>query len=210
MSPRAYNRTGRRESVDETRRRIFEAARQLLSGSSGQETFSVDAVAREAGVARATVYYQLGSRAGLIEAFFDHLAQSASLVAGIGMAMSNADPAGAVAALISAFHGFWGNDRTVLRRIRAMGALDAELGELLAARNGRRKHLAAVILDRATGAGYELALPREDAVDLLWTLSDFEIYDTLAESRPAKDVTEMLVGVAMRSLFTDRSEPTAP
>ncbi len=36
--------------------------------------FTVDAVAREAGVARMTVYYQFGSKAGLLEAIFDSLA----------------------------------------------------------------------------------------------------------------------------------------
>ena len=65
-----------------------------------------------------------------------------------------------------------------------------------------------VVLVRA-GAGNELALPREDAIDLLWTLSDFEIYDALAESREPAAVTELLTGVALRSLFA-RSEPTSP
>jgi AcrR family transcriptional regulator len=46
----------------------------LYSSREGSAKFSVEAVARQAGVARMTVYYQFGSRRGLLEGICDSLA----------------------------------------------------------------------------------------------------------------------------------------
>ena len=73
MSPRPYRLGKRKEAVDETRDRILAAAQEILKGDGYME-FTVDTVAGEADVSRATVYYQFGSKAGLLEALFDDLA----------------------------------------------------------------------------------------------------------------------------------------
>ena len=70
MTPRPYRLGRRQEGVDETRGRILDAARGLLA-SDGYREFTVDTVAREADVSRATVYYQFGSKAGLLAGLFD-------------------------------------------------------------------------------------------------------------------------------------------
>src|SRR5256885_15833293 len=74
MSPRPYRMDRRREISDETRLRIINAAREILSSREGSAKFSVEAVARQAGVARMTVYYQFGSMRGLIDGICDSLA----------------------------------------------------------------------------------------------------------------------------------------
>src|SRR5438034_7095657 len=71
MSPRPYRLGQRQVAADETRSRILNAARAQLET---EVSFSIDAVARRADVARMTVYYQFGSRRGLLEALFDDLA----------------------------------------------------------------------------------------------------------------------------------------
>ena len=78
MSPRPYQLGRRQEQIDESRRRVLDAARAVLGGDSNG--FSVDAVARQADVARATVYYQFGSRSSLLEAVCDDLADEGGLV----------------------------------------------------------------------------------------------------------------------------------
>src|SRR5437588_67268 len=70
MSPRPYRLGQRQVAADETRSRIVKAAREQLEKEA---SFSLDAVARRADVARMTVYYQFGSRRGLLEALFDDL-----------------------------------------------------------------------------------------------------------------------------------------
>src|SRR5713226_4068485 len=74
MSPRPYGLGQRQATTEQTRARIINAARELLAESSGFSGFSIDAVARQADVARMTVYHQFGSKIGLLEALCDSLA----------------------------------------------------------------------------------------------------------------------------------------
>ena len=65
--PRPYQLGRRQASVDRTAASILAAAREELQGRPSHG-LSVGAVARRAGVTRATVYNRFGSRAGLIDA----------------------------------------------------------------------------------------------------------------------------------------------
>src|SRR3954468_14576989 len=67
MSPRPYRLGRRAESIEQTRGRIIAASRDLLA-RAGYRSTSLEEVARAADVTRATVYYQFGSKAGLLEA----------------------------------------------------------------------------------------------------------------------------------------------
>jgi len=72
LSPRPY-RLGRREaSVEETREKVIAAAHEVFS-EAGFYRANLDDVAKKAGVARATVYYQFKSKFGLLEATIDHV-----------------------------------------------------------------------------------------------------------------------------------------
>lgn len=61
MTPRA----------EATRRRLFEATMRLARGT-GLAGVTVDDIAAEAGVAKGTVYYNFGSKDGLVEALLRH------------------------------------------------------------------------------------------------------------------------------------------
>src|SRR5687767_7230674 len=74
MTPRPYRMARRQEATDETRIRIINAARELLASRDASARFSLDAVARRAGVARMTVYHQFGSLRGLLEGLLDSVA----------------------------------------------------------------------------------------------------------------------------------------
>src|SRR4051794_41976550 len=67
MSPRPYRLGRRAENIEQTRGRIIAAMRELLA-RDGYRSTSLEEVARAADVTRATVYYQFGSKAGLLEA----------------------------------------------------------------------------------------------------------------------------------------------
>src|SRR6266702_5957047 len=79
MSPRPYRLGQRQANTEQTRARIIHAARELLMASDGFSSFSIDAVARQADVARMTVYHQFGSKSGLLEALCDALAASGGM-----------------------------------------------------------------------------------------------------------------------------------
>ena len=76
---RAYRLGQRQLGMEEKRRRILAAARELILSDQALTGFSVEAVARRAGVARATVYNLFDARAGLLEALFDALAQTGGM-----------------------------------------------------------------------------------------------------------------------------------
>ena len=74
MSPRPYRLGQRQVLAEQARERILTATRELLMTSNGFSGFSMEAVARQAFVARMTVYHQFGSKIGLLEALCDSLA----------------------------------------------------------------------------------------------------------------------------------------
>jgi AcrR family transcriptional regulator len=176
MSPREY-RLGKRQAViNEGRRRILDAARKLLREATGYPDFTVDAVARGAGVARATVYYQFTSKTGLLEGVCDDLAEAGGL-AGLPQAFTEQDPAAALGIFIAAFASFWAADRPVMRRLRALAALDPEVGAVITARDQRRLTGLAVLAERV------LRRPAShdgDVLRILQALTSFETFDTLA------------------------------
>jgi AcrR family transcriptional regulator len=67
MSPRPYRLGRREETVQQTRETIVQAAADLLT-EVGLRGFTIDAVARSAGVSRVTVYDHFEHKAGLFEA----------------------------------------------------------------------------------------------------------------------------------------------
>src|SRR5947199_1403778 len=146
MSPRAYNLGQRQAAVDETRARIVSAARALLAAQAFDQ-FTIDAVARHAGVARMTVYYQFGSKNGLLEALFDDLA-GRGLVDRLRASFAHADPFDALGAFIGAFVGFWASDRIVIRRLRSLAGLDPEVERGIRARDLRRREGLGVLVNR--------------------------------------------------------------
>jgi AcrR family transcriptional regulator len=192
MSPRRY-RLGQREPlIADTRQRILSATREVLTT---QDRLTVDAVASAADVSRMTVYNQFGSKSGLLDALFDALAERGGMrdLAGVFHIF---DPGLAVDALVGTFCGFWASDRLVLRRLRAMAVLDAELGELLRRRDEWRRGA----LRRLLGLGVS-----EESLAVLFVLTSFEAFDAVAGEDDAPD--EQACAVLMRAARRAASLP---
>ncbi|PYX90611.1 MAG: hypothetical protein DMG68_01190 [Acidobacteria bacterium] len=66
-------------AAEQTRARIMRAARELLSDPAGISAFTIEAVSKQARVARMTVYYQFQSKRGLLEALFDDVARGGEM-----------------------------------------------------------------------------------------------------------------------------------
>ena len=185
MSPRAYNLGKRQEPIEAARQQVLDAARRLLGGTASYTAFTVDAVARQADVARATVYYQFGSKTGLLEAVCDHLADIGGL-AGLAEVFTDPDPRQALRRFVACFGEFWAADRPAMRRLRALALLDPDVGAVIAARDQRRQQGLTVLAARLTGA--PPAGPGLDGtVRTLMTLTSFETFDTLAG--PDQEIT---------------------
>ncbi len=198
--PRPYRMARRRQITDETRLRIIDAARELLAGQDGSPKFSLDAVARRAGVARMTVYHQFGSLRGLIEGICDSLAFAGG-IDGLGRVFQQPDPLQALDGFVAVFMRFWETDRAVRRGLAAMAVLDPDIAAVLEERSGwRRQGLRALLGRLASHTGRPVDQEMDDHVDLLYMLTSFHSYDSLAEHRSTEQVTAMVQQLARRAL----------
>jgi AcrR family transcriptional regulator len=188
VSPRRYNIQKRRADAEQTRARVIEATRELIADPDGMAGFSMEAVARQAGVARMTVYYQFGSKVGLLEATYDDLAQR-GLVASLRAVFEAPGALEALDKLVAAFGRFWASDRLIIRRLRALAVLDPDFAPARA-RDERRRDLFARIVGRiAEEYGRPDAASAPQLVDILTALAGFETFDALAgETRGPDDV----------------------
>jgi AcrR family transcriptional regulator len=193
MSPRPYRLGQRQAATEQTRLRILSAARELLMSPDGYSRFSMEAVTRQADVARMTVYHQFGSKSGLLEALCDSLAASGGMEQ-LATAFRQPDPLDALNQYLLVFSRFWSVDRLVMRRLRALAALDPDFEQAIRTRDEWRRHGVGVLAQRFI----ELqALPSDksldEAVALLFTLSSFETFDTLAGSTHSMEEVAPLV-----------------
>jgi AcrR family transcriptional regulator len=191
VSPRPYNLGKRRDPIDQGRQQILTAARLLLAGAASYTGFTVDAVAKQADVARATVYYQFGSKAGLLEAVCDSLAEAGQM-SELADAFTEPDPTEALRRFTGCFGRFWAADRAAMRRLRALAALDPDVGAVIAARDQRRRDGLTVLAARLSAASRLTDEPRA-AVRVLFMLTSFETFDALAG--PDEDLTAVLPAV---------------
>lgn len=192
VSPRPYRLGQRQAASDRTRARIIDAARELLASDRGFAGFSLEAVARQADVARVTVYNQFKSKVGLLEAVFDELARRGGMER-LPAAFSVADPLHAIDAYIAVFCGFWASDRVAIKRVRAAAALDPDLERALGARDERRGRGLTVLLSRLSATRGTPAPDAVDAaVDVLVALTSFETFDQLARTRGRESVEALL------------------
>lgn len=189
MPTRSYVSSVRTAAAIEKRDRVLEAAAGLLREDTGIAAFSLDAVAKAAGVTRLTVYNQFGSRRGLLEAVFDGIADRGGL-ARISGAMEMDDPHAALDRLVEIFCAFWSFDPAVGRLHDAM-SIDPEFGEALLARNERRRKTFTALIRRIAGKKAS-ARDQRDAADLIFALTSYATFAMLRRERSVEDVCTLI------------------
>jgi AcrR family transcriptional regulator len=193
MASRPYRMTRRQELMDSTRSRIVAAALEVLVSGNA---FSIEAVAREAGVTRVTVYDRFGTREALVESTFDHLAESGGLTDLAGAFMQS-DPLLALTHFVTIFCGFYSIHRVALRRLHALGALGRDV-DGHTDRNMRRLQGLNVLLGRIAEAGVATAADPEVA-RVAHALTSFAFVDELAGSdREPSEIAPTLVRLIHR------------
>ena len=193
MSPRPYQIGKRQDQIDESRQRVIDAARALLAEATSFSNFTVDAVAKRANVARATVYYQFQSKSGLLEALCDALAEAGTM-SDLASTFMNPDPVEAMSLFIRCFGSLWDVDRLVMRRLRSLAALEREVGVVISARDERRRSGLSVLVARLNDHDL-LSCEPDEAVRMLFSLTSFETFDALAG--PDRELTEVAQSVLL-------------
>jgi AcrR family transcriptional regulator len=193
MSPRPYQLGQRLAGIDATRLKILAAARTVLVGG---DSFTIEAVARAAGVARITIYDRFGGREALIEAIFDDLAESGGLTR-LPEAFADSDPAIALERFVAIFCDFYSTHRLLLRRLHAIVVLGRSAlggGE----RDARRLQGITVLLTRIAGAGHAGA-DTPEVVHAIHVLTGFAFIDEFAgEGREPSDVATLVAALVKR------------
>jgi AcrR family transcriptional regulator len=197
MSTRPYVSSVRTAAAAAKRDRVIEAAAGLLRADTSIASFSLDAVAKAAGVTRLTVYHQFGSRRGLLEAVFDDIARRGGLNE-IADAMGMPDPRAALDRLVDIFCAFWNRDPAVGRLHEAM-ATDPEFAQALLERNEHRRKALNVLVRRISA---KTASPRarQDAVDLIFALTSFGMFAMLSQDRSVDEVCALLKSACRSAL----------
>ena len=191
MTKRRYVSPQRAAAAAETRRRIIEAATQILR-EGDIAAFSLEAVGRAAGVTRLTVYNQFGSRRGLLEAVFDEIALAGGLPQ-LQQAMTDPDGRAGLDRLIQIFCAFWGGNPAV-GRLHDASAMDEEFAQALRARNERRRVGIRTLIERIErieGASAS-ETDRNEAIDFIFALTSRATYQSLATGRSPAAVTKMI------------------
>jgi AcrR family transcriptional regulator len=179
--------------------RILKAARDLLA-EEGAAEFSMDAVARHAGVTRQTIHNQFGTRAELVEALFDRMAMSGG-ISEIAIAMQQTDPLVMLRMFVEVFGRFWNSDRVAIRRVHALAVLDPELGKIDRARNERRRMAANRVVDSLCKRfGQPGPEDRSHAVALLFTITSFEFFDSFAGNQRPEQACAFIVRTVLGAL----------
>ncbi|HTJ19366.1 MAG TPA: TetR/AcrR family transcriptional regulator [Steroidobacteraceae bacterium] len=185
--PRRYRSELRDAAVDVTRTRIMQASRRLLTGGKDLPAFSLDAVAREAGVTRLTVYNQFESKRGLLEAVFDDIAERGGLFE-LRSVLAEADAMASLRRVVAVFCRFWASHDRVLAKLAGMTKLDRDIAASLKQRTERRRGVLTVLVKR-------LARGRapDDLVDVLFTLTSFETFEALSVRQRSAAAVEALI-----------------
>jgi AcrR family transcriptional regulator len=172
---------------------VIEAAALFLRNEP-LPAFSLDAVAKAAGVTRLTVYNQFGSRRGLLESVFDALADQGRL-GRIPEAIAASDPRTGLDQLVEIFCDFWSGDLAVGRLQDAM-ATDPEFGQAVRERNERRRQAVRELVGRLAAEGSRDP-DHGDAVDLIFALTSYPVFRTLIAGRSV-EATCLLIKASCR------------
>ena len=201
---RSYRLGQRQAAVDEKRAKVIAAARELILSERALAGFSVDAVAKQSGVARMTVYNQFGGKIGLLEALFDDLAVRGRIHQ-VADALQKDEPLDALNDFITVFGYFWTADRMLIKRLHAMMTLDFEVAKAHAARQERRRDGLRVIVERLHEKyGFRADLPFEEIIEIVNTLTGFETFDALAgTTRSPNDVVPTVQKLILEVLGLD-------
>jgi AcrR family transcriptional regulator len=198
MKPRPYRLGRRQEAVDRTKAAVLAGARMFLTSREAARGFSIDGIARRAGVTRATIYHRFKSKTGLLGELYDSLAARARLRDRMALAFRAGRLTTAVRRIVAAYCHLWATNRLVIRRLHALADVDSEFTQ---ADRGewRRSALTALLAKHADALDLIGVRGRSDVVDVLHMLTSFETYDDLARGRRTEPaIVRLIAGLALR------------
>jgi AcrR family transcriptional regulator len=190
--PRRYRQDKRAASAAETRRKVIEAARQLLLSGDFQDV-SVEAIAERAEVGRTTVYQQFENKQGLLQA----LELAVSERAGVENLLEVLQQPDALASLRAAFEvggAVWARERAMFRKLFGLANVDADLRVVMEEKDSKRKLLVRMLVDKlALQRKLRAGVSRERAFQVLWLLTSFQNFDAASQVAASPEAAARLL-----------------
>jgi AcrR family transcriptional regulator len=165
---------------------VLAAVHELLDVGAFHSS-TVEDVAERAGVSRATVYQQFGSRLGLVDALCETFDASPSLLA-LRAAIDEGEPLEALDAFVGHAADFWAAEEGVLLQLYGAAAIDQAAEALVVRQRGDRRAELERLLHRLRPQNVKRALA------LLLVVTSFETYEELRRHAglPHREVVRLL------------------
>lgn len=180
---RPYRSPIRQQQADATRQRIATAARNLMI-KDGFDGTTIEAIAREAGVAPQTVYAVFGSKKGIMAELMDRARFGPAYLELVQKAKHTNDPVARLRTVASITRQIYDSERAEIGLLHGAGTLAPELAALGRERENERYEAQAPVVEVLIAA--KRLRPEATASlarDVLWTLSGRENYRMLVVER---------------------------
>jgi AcrR family transcriptional regulator len=180
---RRYSSPVRRQQADDTRRRIADAARDLMI-ENGFDRTTVAEIARASGVAAQTVYAVFGSKRGIMAELMNRARFGPAYQELVRAAKRTTDPAARLRTVAGITRRVYDAERAELGLLQGAAAVAPELAALgQEQEHSRYESQAAVIEALAISEQLRPELSRQDARDILWALTGRDTYRMLVVDR---------------------------
>ena len=201
---RTYEQKARAETAAKTRRRILDGVYACVRDEPSTPP-SVGKIARQAGVARSTVYLVFGSRAGLFDAFAEELWQRSGLP-NLQDAVNVPDARDGVLGGIRAGVDIFATDRDVFNALFAMTKLDPDAtgGAVVRIEERRAEGMAWASRRLARQKQLKPGVSAGRAAHVLWLVASFDAFDMLYTGRglPARETGRILADTFENAVCT--------
>jgi AcrR family transcriptional regulator len=207
---RSYYSLVRSKQADETRTRIAAAARKLIL-SRGFEAATVQAIAREAGVAVPTVYAVFGSKRRILSELVDRARYGPQFQKLLGEVEQLCDPVARLRLTARIVRQVCDGERSELELLRKARVVTPEI----AARHeelecGRYEAQCVTVKQLQRAALLQTGVRPQEARDLLWTFTSRDMYRLLVVDRGwSSDRYERWLGETLVSMLV-RAPAGAP
>jgi AcrR family transcriptional regulator len=177
-----YRRGQARVLIEGTRRVILASARKLF-GSRGYGATTLEAIARDAGVAVQTVYANFGTKRAILLEVLKAAESEGELLSIIGQFVAEKDPIRKLE-LGAAFNRiFYGQAGDVYRILRGASASDPVIAKVEhAAEEDLRNRCAGIVRGLARSGRLRKGLTQKEGIDVLATLAGPEVFRQLVTS----------------------------
>jgi AcrR family transcriptional regulator len=170
----------RKLQAGQTRDRILDAARQLIVNKGFPEA-TIEAIAREAGVAAPTVYSTFGSKRGILQGLMERAAFSSGYAGLVREAMQSDDPATRLRYAAKIARSIFDSLRSEAEVLRGAVAVAPEFVREKEQLRYERQAGLIKLLEKKVALRPELNATA--ARDILWTLTSYDIHRRLVVER---------------------------